>query len=141
MNIETKFHGVKEYLEEDIITFHKGIPGFEGLSKFILFSVAENDFFSVLHSIEDEAVGLVVVSPFNVISKYEVNLEESLVSNLNIKEESDVLIVNAVTLSGKVEKITINLKAPIVINIKAKLGEQIILENENYKIKHPLIQE
>jgi flagellar assembly factor FliW len=37
-----------------------------------------------------------------------------------------------------VEHITTNLKAPIIINIKQKLGEQIILDNDKYKIKHPL---
>jgi flagellar assembly factor FliW len=34
----------------------------------------------------------------------------------------------------------VNLKAPIVINMDKKLGEQIIIDKEEYKIKHPLIE-
>lgn len=138
MKINTKYHGVKEYKEEDIITFKKGLPGFENLKDFILFSVEENDLFSILHSIENEEVGLVVASPFSVVNDYEFKLSDNKIQELGIKSPEDVLVLNTVTLSSKVEDITANLKAPIIVNIKAKLGEQIILDNDGYKVKHPL---
>ena len=141
MKIMTKFHGIREYMEEDVISFEKGIPGFEDLKKFILFEVDENQVFRIFHSVEDENIGLVVVSPFDVIKDYEINLEESLLERLNIKEAAEVMLLNVVTVNSRVEDITVNLKAPIIINIKARLGEQIILDREEYKIKHPLIQE
>jgi flagellar assembly factor FliW len=141
MKIETKFHGIKEYSEKDIITFNKGVPGFEHLNKFILFPIEENEFFSVLHSVEDENVGLIVVSPFEIVKDYEFKLEDSLTKRLNITKAEEVMVLNTVTLNSKVENITVNLKAPIIINIKSGLGEQIILDKENYRVKHPLFQE
>lgn len=141
MELKTKYHETIEYKEEEIIYFKKGIPGFQNLKKFILFPVEENDFFSVLHSVEDSNVGFIVVSPFNVEKDYEVELNDTLLRNLNIKEEKDVLIFNTVTLSSDVKKITSNLKAPIVINIKTRLGEQIILNDDKYEIKYPLFKE
>lgn len=141
MRLNTKYHGVREYREEDIITFRKGLPGFEGLKKYILFPVEENELFSILQSLEDETIGLVVVSPFNVIKEYELALREELLKTLMIESESDVLVINTVTLSSKIENITVNLKAPIIINIKTGLGEQIILDKDEYGIKHPLIKE
>jgi flagellar assembly factor FliW len=140
VEIVTKFHGVKKFAEEEIIKFPKGIPGFESFEKFILFPLEENDVFSVLHSIEDESIGLVVASPFDLKKDYEIKLEDSLLERLNIKEEAEVILLNVVTVNSKVEDITVNLKAPIVINIKAGLGEQIILDRDDYKIKHPLLQ-
>lgn len=141
MKITTKFHGIREYKEEDILNFKKGLPGFEQLKKYILFPVENNEIFSILQSIEDESVGLVVISPFEIAKNYEFKLEEKIIDKLAIKEPEDVLVVSTVTLSSKPENITVNLKAPIIINIKEKLGEQIILEREQYKVKHPLIQE
>jgi flagellar assembly factor FliW len=138
MKINTKYHGVKEYKEEDVITFNKGLPGFESLKDFILFSVEENDLFSILHSTENEEVGLVVVSPFSVVNDYEFKLSDNKTQELGINSPEDVLVLSTVTLSSKVEDITANLKAPIIVNIKAKLGEQIILDNDGYKVKHPL---
>lgn len=138
MKLNTKYHGVKEYKQEDIIIFNKGIPGLESLKKYILFSVEDNDIFSILHSVEDESVGLIVVSPFNVDKDYEFNLDDEIVSSLKINDPSQVLVLNTVTLNSDINNITINLKAPIVINMELKLGEQVILDNEKYQVKHPL---
>jgi flagellar assembly factor FliW len=141
MKVNTKYHGVKEYKEEDIITFRRGLPGFEELKHFILFKLEENELFSILHSVENENTGLVVVSPFDVLKDYQLELSEEVIKELKIENEQEVLVVNTVTLSSKVENITVNLKAPVIINIKARLGEQIILDKDEYKIKHPLIGE
>ena len=40
-----------------------------------------------------------------------------------------------------IKKITANLKAPVVINVNENLGEQVIIDKEKYKIKHPLVKE
>jgi len=138
MKLNTRYHGVRKFEEKDIINFKKGIPGFEELKKFIIFPVEDNEVFSILHSIEDESVGLVVVSPFYVIKDYELKLDEEKISELKIENPKDVLVLNTVTLSSKIENITVNLKAPIIVNIKNNLGEQIIVDNPNYVIKHPL---
>lgn len=141
MELITKYHGTIEYKEEEIIYFKKGVPGFQNLKKFVLFPVEENDFFSVLHSVEDNNIGFIVVSPFNVKKDYEIELNDAVLKELNIKEEKDVSIFNTVTLNSEISKITSNLKAPIVINIKDRLGEQIILNDEKYEIKYPLFKE
>lgn len=141
MKIYTKYHGVREYEDKDILTFKKGLPGFEHLKKFIIFSAEENEVFSVLHSIEDENIGFVVISPFNVKKDYEFNVNDDSISELDIKSIEDVMVINTVTLNSNLKKITINLRAPIIINIKSKLGEQIILENDDYLIKQPLFKE
>ncbi|NMM61270.1 flagellar assembly protein FliW [Clostridium sp. P21] len=140
MELSTKYHGIVEYDESDVITFEKGIPGFERLKKFIIFPAEENEVFNILHSIEDETIGLVVVSPFLYIKDYEFNLDDEKLKELQIEKEEDLLILNTVTVSTNVSDITVNLKAPIVINIKKKTGEQIILDNPNYATKHLLFQ-
>ena len=141
MKLETKCHGIIEYKEEDVIEFKKGIPGFDELKKFINFPIQDNEVFSVLHSIENSEIGFIVTSPFGIIKDYEINLDDNVIERLRIENEKDVLVLNTVTLHSKLENITVNLCAPIVINIKTKLGEQIILNNGKYKIKHPLFKE
>lgn len=141
MKLNTKYHGIIDYKEEDVITFSKGIPGFEGLRKFILFNIEENEIFSVLHSVEDENVGFIVVSPFYAMKDYEFNLDEVRLKELRVEAPGDVMVYNTVTLNSKPENITANLRAPIVINIKQHLGEQIILDNEKYLVKYPLFKE
>lgn len=141
MKLETKYHGILSYEESEVIHFPKGLLGFENLTKFIMMSVEENPLFTILHSIEDEEIGFVATSPFEVMANYEIKLSDNIIQGLSIKEEKEVLILSTVTLNSKVENITANLKAPIVININRKLGEQIIVDNEEYLIKYPLIKE
>lgn len=140
MELKTKYHGILNYEEKDIITFKKGIPGFSNLKKFILVPADENSLFAILQSIEDIDIGLVVTSPFNVIKDYEFDLDDSKVCELNIEDKKDVLVVNTVTVNSKLENITINLKAPIVINTNDNIGEQLILDNVDYPIKYPLFK-
>ncbi|MEA5009365.1 flagellar assembly protein FliW [Clostridium tyrobutyricum] len=140
MELKTKYHGILNYEEKDVIIFKKGIPGFDNLKKFILVPAEENSLFAILQSIEDIDIGLVVTSPFNIIKDYEFDLDDSKVCELNIENKKDVLVVNTVTVNSKLENITINLKAPIVINTNDKIGEQLILDNVDYPIKYPLFK-
>jgi len=141
MELVTKYHGVQTYNEKDVILFKKGLPGFKELKKFIVFSLASNELFSILHSIEDTKVGLVLVSPYTVAKDYEFKIPDVDVLDLEIVNPEEVLVLTTVTLSSNIKNMTTNLKAPIIINIKEKLGEQLILDNDKYKIKEPLFSE
>ena len=141
MELLTKQYGTINYDKEEIIEFRKGLPGFEDLKNFLLFPVEENNIFYVLHSIENTYIGFIVVSPFDFIKDYEFKIEDEKLKELNISSQEEVKIFNIVTLNSKFQKTTVNLKAPIIINTKLKLGEQIIIDNEKYFIKHPLFKE
>ena len=104
MKFQTTHHGTIEYDEADVITFIKGLPGFEGLSKFVLLPVEGNEGFNILHSIEDPDIGLVTISPFSIDESYEVELKDGVIKRLNIEKPEDVLIQNTVTSTFKGRK-------------------------------------
>ncbi|WP_027633897.1 flagellar assembly protein FliW [Clostridium hydrogeniformans] len=141
MILKTRDHGEINYEEKDIITFKKGIPGLHDLRNFIIFEIKENPVFKILHSIEDMNIGFIVISPFDFFKEYELVIEDKVLKELEIEKEEEVMVLNTVTLNSNVKNITTNLKAPIIINIKSLLGEQIIIDKEKYKVKHPLIKE
>ena len=140
MELVTKHHGVITYSDEDIVVFKKGLPGFKDLKKFIIFPLESNEDFSILHSTEDSEVGLILVSPFTILLDYEFKIPDTFIKELQIEKPEDVLVLTTVTLSSNIENMTTNLKAPMIINIKEKLGEQLILDNDKYKIKQPLFK-
>ena len=140
MEFVSKCHGMLEYDERNVVTFESGIPGFEELKRFALVPHRDNDVFSVLQSLEDSDIGFVVISPFIIDKEYEVNLEESLVKKLKLASSENAQIISMVTLHSDVRKITVNLKAPIVINVENNLAHQVILNTDKYSIKTPLIK-
>ena len=141
MVLTSKIYGEIEYEEKDIIKFKKGILGLEHLDTYVLLKLKEYEPFQLLQSIEDEEIGFILCCPFDFYKDYEFDLNKDLLERLEIQKEEEVMIFNTVTLNSDPEKITTNLKAPIIINISNNLGEQIILDKEKYKIKHPLIEE
>lgn len=141
MKLNTRLYGTREYDETDIINFKQGLPGFRDLKKFIIFSIDENNVFSMLHSIENPEIGLIVISPFKAMKEYEFNLEEYFIKKLEVQSEEDIIVLTTVCMESKTKKLTTNLKAPIIINIKQKIGEQLILDNVKYSIKYPLLRE
>ena len=135
MEVISPIHGKIQYEEDEVIKFEKGIPGFDTLKKYVIKAVGEGSPFNILQSIEDKDIGFVIISPFIIKDSYEIKLSEEIIKNLNIQKEDDVVLYSLVTLSEKVENITANLKAPLVININDKKGEQYILDKEEYKLK------
>ncbi|WP_346913609.1 flagellar assembly protein FliW [Clostridium sp.] len=125
----------------NIITFNNGLPGFESLKTFVLEDIEGSEPFKMLKSTEDENIGFVTIVPFDFKVDYEVKLTEDVINSLKVEAPEDVLILNTVTLNSDVKRITTNLKAPIVINLRNNLGYQMILDRENYSIKHLLIKE
>lgn len=120
------------------IEFDKGLLGLEEFKSYKIEDVEDNEFFKVLRSVDDKEIGLVITSPFLVDENYEVEIPKDTVKSLKIENEKDVELYTTVTLNSDMSKTTTNLRAPIIINTKTKLGEQIILVNEKYKIKHPI---
>jgi len=139
MKFLSKIHGEFEYEEKNIITFSRGIPGFNELKKFILLDLQEYEPFKLLQSLEDDEISLIVTSPYEFFKEYEFKLGDETIKNLKIDSPEQVMVLTTVTLNSDVKKITTNLQAPIVINTSNNFGEQIVLDNTKYKVKSPLI--
>ncbi len=139
MKFISKIHGEMQYEENNIITFNKGIPGFDKLRKFILLGLEEYEPFKLLQSLEDDEISLIVTSPYEFFDDYEIKLSEEIIKNLTINSPEQVMILTTVTLNSDVKKITTNLQGPIVINTSTNFGEQIVLDNSKYKVKSPLV--
>ncbi|RUT33274.1 flagellar assembly protein FliW [Paenibacillus zeisoli] len=135
MIIETLSWGSIDISEEQIYHFLKGIPGFEGETKFVLIHGEEGPF-SYLQSTEDKSVSFLVADPFVFYPNYEFELPDAEAEELGIQEE--VLVRCVVTLKDPVEESTINLLAPIVLNPVTFRGKQVVLNKTNYQTRQSL---
>ena len=120
------------------ILFEKGIPGFEDYKYFNVNIIKDNEKFYSIVSKEDDNIGFISISPFDIKKDYEIDLDDEFVKELDIKDEKDVLVLCLITLGKTLKDSTANLKAPIIINIKNNRGKQLILQDDKYKIKEPL---
>ncbi|MBD3920823.1 flagellar assembly protein FliW [Paenibacillus sp. PR3] len=112
-----------------------------GFTEFRYFRVEEMDDeagFLLLQSEENESVGFIVVSPFHFYQDYEFKLNDEVIAGLQIEKPDDVAVFTIVTINQPFSRSTINLVAPIVINIKTGHGRQVILNDTSYLIHSAL---
>ena len=50
--------------------------------------------------------------------------------------DENTLVLVTITVPHEIENMTVNLKAPIIINTKSRQAMQVIVENEDYAIKY-----
>lgn len=142
MKIQTSQFGEIELTDDRVLTFTKGIPGFEEMKKYVLLPADESSDspFFFLQSIESAELSFFLVDPFSFFPEYDIKLEEQLVERLELEEPTDAIVLSTVSVTGDMKDATTNLKAPIVINNRKKLGMQIVLDNKTYQIKQRLFQ-
>ncbi len=137
MEISTRLFGNIEVENEKVISFDNGLIGFETLKKYMLIHDTEKETaISWLQSIEDKDVAFPVVDPLFVLPGYNPIIEDELVENLGELNEEEILVLAIVTAANEKEKISANLKAPIIINASTLKAIQIIVENKEYNVKH-----
>lgn len=138
MIIQTKYHGELEIDEKKIIHFEEGIPSFEDEKQFIILPLEDSPFL-ILQSVKTASLGFVLISPFEYFPDYDAVLPDAAVKKLKIENENEVVVFTILTVHEPFENTTANLRAPIVVNTKAQLGKQVILNNDKYTTKHRII--
>lgn len=135
ITIDTKYLGAIEIEEDKIIHFENGIPGFETEKQFVLLDIADNDVLQILQSVQTPELAFFVANPYLLFKDYSIELEDHVIEKLDIKNEHDVAVLSILTIKDPFSSSTINLKAPIIINIANKRAKQYIMNDDRYSLR------
>jgi flagellar assembly factor FliW len=135
MKINTTQFGEIPVEELKVITMAGPILGFEQLERYILIIPDEEKLFWWLQSVEDGSIGFVVANPFVMKPDYEPEISEDTARMLQIERPEDAVVLTIVTIRKDPLKVTLNLKAPLVINPITKRGGQVVLEGPEQPIQ------
>jgi len=135
MIIKTKYLGDVEIAENKILKFESGLPGFNDEKEFALLNFPGNETFQILQSISNENLAFIVTNPYHFYTDYEFTLNAQIRESLQIEQSDDVLVLAIVTLKDTINKSTMNLKAPIIINRKLKYGKQYIINDDSIPMR------
>lgn len=119
------------------VEFRKPLLGFDNLNKFEILDVEANPLFKEINSTKDKNISFLSISPFAVDEDYEIDLSDSDIEDLEIENPEDVILLNIITLGESLATSTVNMRAPIVLNINKELASQIVIQNDKYDIKTP----
>lgn len=126
-------------LDGKIINMNGSLLGFKHLNQFHFSVIEEDSPYGYLESTEDTNIGFIVASPFDFYKDYIFEIEDNEKSKLEVNSQDDVLVLGIMNMKEPFADSTINLLAPILINIHNGAARQIVLPPKyNYNTKSPL---
>ena len=81
-----------------------------------------------------------VLDPLLVEETYNPEVEYELLKPLGELNPEEMLVLVTLTVPKDVKAMSVNLRAPIVINSENRLACQIILESDQYAVKYPIYE-
>ena len=140
MKISTKAFGEIEIADDKVIHFPAGIIGFPELVDFALIHDEDKGIGAIhwLQSVQEPAFAMPVMDPLLVREDYNPEVDDELLKILGDWEHDELLVLVTVTVPQELEKMTVNLKGPILINGKNRKACQVIVEGEEFKVKFPI---
>ena len=126
MQVDTRWFGTVDIDDNKIVTFDLGIIGFEDCKKFtLIYDVEKGDEAAImwLQSLDEAALALPVMKPEYIMKGYDPVVEDEILNTLGEDIQSaNLAVFCTLTVPEDLTKMTINLKAPIIINADTMKG-------------------
>lgn len=128
MQISTSHFGPVEIEVDDILLFPHGVVAFEDCRHWVLLADSDNDALAWLQNVTRPEVALPVVSPRRFAPHYSVHVSRGQLLPLEFSQFDHAYVLAVVSKSDG--DLTLNLKAPLIVNLDRRLGRQVITCDE-----------
>jgi flagellar assembly factor FliW len=133
MDVATTRFGSLRVDCSDCLCFPNGLPGFEDCRDWVLIVESPDRAVGWLQSATWPDLAVPVTSPRRFVADYEVRLDPVELSPLGLDCASEAQILVMVAVHG--DAYTLNLKAPLAINMRRRLGRQV-LNGGDWALQH-----
>jgi len=133
--------GEFEFSADQSLMFENGLVGFQDVKQFGLGNLPYDNMeqFKLLQSLEVPELSFIVLPMGAEGSALEDSDVEELMSTFGIsKENLALLFIVTIRNMGESIKMTMNLRAPIILDMSRRTGRQFILPNQKYSVQHEL---
>ncbi len=132
--------GPAQCAENQIITFGHGILGFGDYHRFVLLDRPETSPLAVLQCVDQPELAFLVTDPTSLVAQLNLGRLNSTLHELEAHSPDDLQVLVTLTIPpGRPADTTANLVSPILINRRAQLGKQVVLENQTYSHKQRIV--
>ena len=140
MKLITRIFGEVNVEDNKIINFPHGIIGFPDLKRFTLLFDEEQGTGTIkwLQSIDEPDFAMPVMDPLVVCPEYKPDIDKEKIEDIGELSDEEILILVTVTVPHDLQKMTVNLMGPFIINVKDMKAAQCIVENDDYPVKFPI---
>lgn len=133
MQAKTRLFGTIDIPEDKLIVLESGMIGFPDMQHFaLIFDADKEDGGRIkwLQSMDEPETAFPVMDPTLVKKDYNPVINDEILKPLGELTDENILVLSTVTVPKQLEKMSINLKAPVIINTDTGKGAQIIVEDD-----------
>lgn len=92
-----------------------------------------------LQSLDEPELALPMLKPELIKEDYDPIVEDEMLKALGSDiKEADLIVFCVLTVPADITKMTINFKAPIIVNADTLKGVQLIADNNDYEVRYPI---
>jgi flagellar assembly factor FliW len=128
-----------EITVSETVTFPAGIPGFEACRRWVVLAAEGQTPLRRLHAVDGTEASFLALDPRQVLEGYRCELSDADRTRIGADANTPLLWLSLVSIepSGAV---SVNLRAPIVINPKTMMGQQVLPHDCLYPLRHVLVE-
>jgi flagellar assembly factor FliW len=141
MQVQTTRFGTIKVSESDIVAFNEGLLGFTELHKFVLIDDPNDEIFAWLQSCENPGIAFPILEPELFIEKFNPTITKGDLQAIGLASREGMRLFTIITIPEDVTQMTANLKAPVAINVAAKIAKQVVVQENDFPIKFPIFSE
>jgi flagellar assembly factor FliW len=125
----------------ELLHFPQGLYGFPECRAWVLIPTKREGLFW-LQSAEHAPLAFLVVDPFTHFPGFAVDLSAADLARVGTTEPSEIVVLAIVTVGSRDgSPPTANLQGPVVLNMGARHGFQVVLSVEGYGVREPFALE
>lgn len=125
--------------EAAIFHFPQGLPGFEELTRFLLCEREGLQPLTLLIALDAADVALPLLRSAECLTDYAPVIPASELEALEAKSVEELELFVVVTFEGRDGGVAVNLMAPICVNLRRRIGRQVVLPDGIYPLQYPLV--
>ena len=141
MIIKTGRFGQLTVGNDEQVVIPQGLLGFPEYTKFCLVDPGDDTLILWLQSMDNPEIAFAVLEPKIFKPEYSARLSASELRDLKLENINQSAVFSILTIPEDVTQMTANLKAPLVINLKQQVARQVVLQENEYSIKHLMFRE
>ena len=136
--VVTHLFGNIDVQEDQVLDFRDGLLGFSLCKRWLLIT-GKKPGTAWLQSAEHGSLAFMLIDPFLTFDGYTAHLGPTEIAQLDAQDPAQIAVFAIVTLpSSDVPETTANLRGPVVINVRARLGAQVVSSEGTWSVRQPL---
>lgn len=138
VTVRSQRFGTFDVSESRVLHFPQGLIGFGTDRRFVVLDHRPGSPFKWLLSVDNPDLAFAVADPYELVAGYQAPFE--LATRLLQTEAANIGVFVLVTIPSDPERMTVNLMAPVVVDLHTRQARQIVLEDPRLSPAHLVLQ-